>query len=341
MKLLLIKTSSLGDVIHTLPALSDAQRALPDLTVDWVVEESLAEIPPWHPAVSQIIPVALRRWRQRPWRYIAEWQQFRRMLQAESYERVLDAQGLIKSALLARLARGERHGLDRASLREPLAALAYQRHHKVPRGQHAVQRLRQLFALALGYEVPPSAPDFGLDTGRLPTPPEPPGVVFLHGTTWPSKHYPEASWVRLGQLVNAAGYRVSLPQSHPAEQARATRVAAQLESAQVLPAGNLSHLAGYLAHAQGVIGVDTGPAQLAAALGVPAVTLFGATSPSLTAPLGETQRHLQAQFDCAPCLRRHCRFAETPGTPWPPCYGSLTAERVWGTLQEKLSCQGQ
>lgn len=339
MKVLLIKTSSLGDVIHTLPALSDAALAIADLQIDWVVEEAFAEIPGWHPAVSRVIPVALRRWRGQLWGaiYRREWQRFQGELRARVYDRVLDAQGLLKSALLTRLARGPRHGLDRISLREPLARLAYQHHHQVPRGQHAVNRLRQLFARALDYPEPRGDADFGLDRHRFAAFGGAPGVVFLHGTSWPSKHYPEERWVRLGKLANRAGYCVYLPRANVVESDRATRLAAQLANAQVLPAGSLTELAGWLAGACGVIGVDTGPAQLAAALGVPAVTLFGSTSPELTGPPGATQTHLQARRDCAPCLRRECLYAPAGRDPWPPCYATLEPEQVWSTLQLQLS----
>ncbi|HIQ53746.1 MAG TPA: lipopolysaccharide heptosyltransferase I, partial [Pseudomonas pachastrellae] len=146
MRVLLIKTSSLGDVIHTLPALTDAARAIPGIRFDWVVEEGFAEIPSWHPAVDAVIPVAIRRWRKKPLQAVrsGEWGNFKRRLRETQYDLVIDAQGLLKSAWLTRYARAEVVGLDKSSAREPLAARFYQRRLAVAWGQHAVERTRQL-----------------------------------------------------------------------------------------------------------------------------------------------------------------------------------------------------
>src|SRR5690606_34187458 len=133
MRVLVIKTSSLGDVIHTLPALTDAARALPGARFDWVAEENFAEIPAWHPAVDTVIPVALRRWRRAPlkaWRS-GEWRAMKQAIAASPADVVIDAQELIKSALLTRYASAPVHGLDRASVREPFAARFYDSPHTV------------------------------------------------------------------------------------------------------------------------------------------------------------------------------------------------------------------
>ena len=156
MRVLLIKTSSLGDVIHTLPALTDAMNALPGIQFDWVVEEGFAEIPTWHPAVANVIPVAIRRWRKNLWQTVknGEWRRFKQRLRDTRYDLVIDAQGLLKSAWLTRYVKAPVAGLDKTSAREPMAARFYDRPYAVARGQHAVERLRQLFAQALGYRVP-------------------------------------------------------------------------------------------------------------------------------------------------------------------------------------------
>mgnify|MGYP003604329080 FL=1 len=169
MRVLLIKTSSLGDVIHTLPALTDAARAIPGIQFDWVVEEGFAEIPTWHPAVAQVIPVALRRWRKnllQTWKS-GEWAAFKQRLREGRYDLVIDAQGLLHSALLTRYVDAPVAGLDRASAREPLASRCYDRPCAVAWGQHAVERVRQLFAQALGYSLPQSVGDYGLDSGAM------------------------------------------------------------------------------------------------------------------------------------------------------------------------------
>ena len=163
---LLVKTSSLGDILHLLPALSDAQQHFPDLVFHWVVEESFAEVASWHPSVEKVIPIALRRWRRKPWHTLwsGELPRFVRTLRAQPYAQIIDAQGLIKSALIAKLARGWCIGFDRDSARESLAAQCYQRSIRIDRNNHALNRLRQLFASALHYPQPQSPPDYGLNS---------------------------------------------------------------------------------------------------------------------------------------------------------------------------------
>lgn len=338
MNLLLIKTSSLGDLVHTLPALTDAAHALPGLRVDWVVEENFSEIPSWHPTVRWVIPIALRRWRKHPlkaWRK-GEPQEFLSFLRRFHYDLVLDAQGLlIKSALVARLARGRRVGLDRRSAREPLSALAYQDRIRVPWGQHAIDRNRQLFAQALGYDCPTGEPEYGLhrllaEGARIER-----RLLFLHGTTWTTKHWPETHWAGLARRAAAAGYQVRLPWGNAGEKARAERLAAASPGAVVLSPMNLSELANELSVAAGVVGVDTGLCHLAAAMEVPAVTLYGATRPDLTGTRGVGQTQLLADFPCAPCLQRRCTYTGDTRVE-PACYVSLPPELVWDRLQPLL-----
>ena len=176
MRVLLIKTSSLGDILHVLPALSDAAAAIPGIRFDWVVEEAFAEVPSWHPAVDRVIPVAIRRWRKNGLRALlsGEWGGFRKQLRMEEYDQVLDAQGLIKSALVSWMARGERVGLDADSAREPLASRFYDRSIAVAKGEHAVIRLRRLFAEALGYPMPKSTANSAIRSQKLAS--HPPNV---------------------------------------------------------------------------------------------------------------------------------------------------------------------
>src|SRR5690554_5359208 len=207
MRVLLIKTSSLGDVIHTLPALTDAQRAIPGIRFDWVVEEGFAEIPGWHPAVDEVIPVAIRRWRKnflKTWRS-GEWRAFKGKLASRQYDLIIDAQGLLKSAMLTRLNDAPAAGYDRQSIREPIASRFYNRCYSVSRQLHAVERIRQLFASALDYPLPREVGDYGIDLSRLPTvvAPQQPFVVFCHGTTWKTKHWPESYWRQLAERVPA------------------------------------------------------------------------------------------------------------------------------------------
>lgn len=225
MRVLLVKTSSLGDVIHTLPALTDAARAIPGIQFDWVVEEGFAEIPAWHPAVARVIPVAIRRWRKNLWQTLrnGEWRRFKQRLKEVDYDLVIDAQGLLKSAWLTRyVGKTPVAGLDRDSAREPLASRFYRRAYPVAWGQHAVERTRQLFAQALDYPLPESVGDYGLDREQLAdADPGAPYLVFLHGTTWVTKHWPEAYWRELAERMCERGWSVRLPWGSAAERERA------------------------------------------------------------------------------------------------------------------------
>ncbi|SEJ07269.1 heptosyltransferase-1 [Azotobacter beijerinckii] len=348
MRVLLIKTSSLGDVVHTLPALTDAARALPGIRFDWVVEEGFAEIPAWHPAVERVIPVAIRRWR-RNLRQAAtrdEWRRFRQSLAASRYDLVIDAQGLLKSAWLTRFGGAPVAGLDRRSAREPLASLFYGRRYPVPWGQHAVERVRQLFAQALGYPLPATVGDYGLDRQRLAAPAGAPYLLFLHGTTWASKHWPESYWRALAERMAGEGWAVRLPWGNAAEQARAGRIAAGLAAVEVLPRTNLAGLAGILAGAGACVAVDTGLGHLAAALDVPTVSLYGPTDPRLTGAYGRVQRHLSSDYPaCVPCLQETCGYRPTEedrrrldlSREQPVCFSRLDPRRVAGELQALLS----
>ncbi len=335
MHVLVIKTSSLGDVIHTLPALSDAANALPSIRFSWVVEESIAEVPAWHKQVNEVIPVAFRRWRKNLKQAYAsgEIQSFYQRLRARSYDKIIDAQGLIKSACLMRLARGPRYGLTWGSARESLASLAYNKRFSVAKEQHAIIRARELFAKALDYRIPESPPDSGIVLERLsnPYPVANAYLVFLHGTTWANKHWPEHYWHELVEQAVEAGYDVLLPWGTAAERARAERLAMQSQRAHVLPKLSLTALSAILARAAAAVAVDTGLGHLAAALGVPTVGLYGPTDPALNGNAGPAQHHLAATMACAPCLERQCRFAKTESV-WPPCFATISPNQVWRQL---------
>ncbi|WP_397450236.1 lipopolysaccharide heptosyltransferase I [Pseudomonas sp. NA-150] len=343
MRVLLIKTSSLGDVIHALPALTDAARAVPGIQFDWVVEEGIAEIPSWHPAVANVIPVAIRRWRKNLWQTLknGEWRRLKQRLGSAEYDMVIDAQGLVKSAWLTRYVKAPIVGLDWASAREPLASKFYDRHCTVSPEQHAVDRSRQLFAQALGYAVPEGMGDYGLDRSRLlDAPVDKPFVLFLHGTTWATKHWPEFYWRQLAERMGARGIEVRLPWGSAAELARAERIAQGLDNAVVLPKLNLAGVARQLAGASACVAVDTGLGHLAAALDVPTLSLFGPTNPVLTGAYGKSQLHIASDFPCAPCLQKKCTYRPTAddqhrfdmNREWPLCFTRLNPERVASQL---------
>lgn len=284
--ILFIKTSSLGDVIHHMPALTEARARRPDARFAWLVEEAFAPLVRLHPAVDTVVTVAWRRWRKSMGSptTLREIGASLTAIRAERHDEIVDSQGLLRSALIARVARGRRHGYDRASIREPLASLFYDVRHTVSRDLHAVDRNRILTGMALGY-TPQGAPDFGLDRARFRGE-GPRYAVLLHATARPEKEWPEADWIALGNALAADGYDLVLPWGSNVERARAERMAAQLRRARVPERQPLDQVARLMADAELVIGVDTGLMHLAAALGVPLIAIFTGSRPDLTGPVG-------------------------------------------------------
>ena len=253
MRVLIVKTSSMGDVLHTLPALTDAQQAIPGIKFDWVVEEGFAQIPSWHAAVERVIPVAIRRWRK-AWFSApikAERKAFREALQAKNYDAVIDAQGLVKSAaLVTRLAHGVKHGMDWQTAGDYAIA------------QHFLTNLPT-------------------DAGEY--------AVFLHATTRDDKHWPEEHWRELIGLLADSGIRIKLPWGAPHEEERAKRLAEGFAYVEVLPKMSLEGVARVLAGAKFVVSVDTGLSHLTAALDRPNITVYGPTDPGLIGGYGKNQ----------------------------------------------------
>lgn len=289
MRILIVKTSSLGDVIHNLPVVSDIKRHLPEAVVDWCVEDSFAAIPRLHPGVKQIVPVAIRRWRKTllnaaTWREVAA---FRRAVRQASYDAIIDTQGLLKSALLAAQANGPHLGYTADSAREPLAARFYDRKFQVSRELHAVVRNRRLAAAALGYSVD-EALDYGISAPPMTFPWQPhrPYVVFLTATSRDDKLWPETHWIALGQHLNSLGFSAVLPGGSAVERERAARLAQSIPGAVAAPPMTIEALAALLAASRAAVGVDTGLTHLAVALQVPTVALYTVTDPGLTGVLG-------------------------------------------------------
>ena len=300
MRILLVKTSSLGDVIHNLPVVTDLCAHFPGAAIDWVVEEGFAEIPRLHPGVRRVIPVALRRWRKSLFA-AAAWQEmrtFRAELKEQSYDLVIDTQGLLKSALIARMASGKRCGYTATAARELLAARFYDAHFDVPKNLHAVLRNRQLAALAAGYAAAPAL-DYGIAvacprSGIPGTQSEPAptfdgvSAILLTATSRDDKLWPQERWIEVGRALHALGLTCLLPAGSTIERERAARIAQSIPGAGVLPPMSLAGLAAQLAAARIVIGVDTGLVHLAAALGRPVLALFSASDPALTGVLAGT-----------------------------------------------------
>lgn len=295
-RILIVKTSSFGDVVHNCPCVTDIARCVPGALIDWVVEESYVELAALHRAVRRVIPVAVRRWRggllsSGNW---AEFGRFRDALRRERYDVVIDSQGLVKSALVAMLARGPKHGFDGGSAREPFAARFYTTRHAVPAGLHAVERNRRLAADALGYSLE-DASDYGLrvaadlpDEARAPA--SSPYALLITMTSRAEKLWPEAHWCSVGKALEARGVRCLLPWGTEEERHRCERIAALLRDALVPRRMTLPELASLASKAKCVLGVDTGLAHLAAALDVPVVGLYCGSDPALTGLYAGTVR---------------------------------------------------
>jgi lipopolysaccharide heptosyltransferase I len=288
-EVLFIKTSSLGDVIHHMPALTEARAKLPGVRFSWVVEEAFAPLVRLHPAADEVIPVAARRWRRtllRPstWREMAA---FRHSLKSKIFDEIVDSQGLLKSALIARYAQGRRRGYDRKSIKEPAASWLYDIKHPVEWKQHAIARNRALTAEALGY-ASEGPPDFGLDRASLAQSVAKPYGVLLHATAQASKEWPEENWRMLAAtLGGGSDVDLIVPHGNEAERERAARIAHASPHARVPERQPLDQVARLIAGASFVVGVDTGLLHLAAALGVPLVAIFLGSEPGLTGPMGQ------------------------------------------------------
>jgi heptosyltransferase-1 len=282
--ILVVRPSSLGDIVHALALVSDVVSHRPELAIDWVAEEAFVPLVALDPRIRRVIPLAFRRWRREllrkgTWREVAA---MRRALNGERYAAILDLQEQVKGALVAGAARGVSHGPDRASIREPVASLLHDVHHAIDPAQHLIDRCRQLAAAALGYRAE-GPPRFGIvaPAGPAIAPAERPYAVFVHATSRADKLWPEEDWRALIAEFARAGRTVVLPWGSAEERARSERLARGEPHALVPPRQPLPALAGALANADIAIGVDTGLVHLAAALGTPTIALFTTTDPEL------------------------------------------------------------
>ena len=281
-RVLIVKTSSMGDVVHALPAVSDMHNAIPGLQVDWLVEAPFAAIPRLHAGVGRVLPLAWRKWRKRL--LAADTRvamaALRTQLRREPYDLVLDLQGLLKSVLWGLQARGPLAGYDRASIREPLAALFYSRRAAVPRQLQAVARNRQLAAAHLGYALPATPPDFGIapPAGSWAAPS--PSAALIPCASRPEKLWPEDRWIAAGQRLQAAGLTPVIVWGNADERSRAERIAAACGG--VLPPFlSVADMAAVLGAARQIVGLDTGFSHLAAAFGVPTIGIYCDHEPGL------------------------------------------------------------
>ncbi|WP_322995966.1 lipopolysaccharide heptosyltransferase I [Castellaniella sp.] len=294
-RILIVRTSSLGDLVHMLPAISDIARHVAGAQIDWIAEESFAEIPAWHPAVHEVIPVAHRRWRKHWWdpQTRQERAALRLLLAGRRYDVILDMQALLKSVWLVRQAHGRRHGLDWKSAREPLASLFYDVRHRVEFWQPAIIRQRTLAAAAFGYALQ-GPPDFGLQAITDGVEIQPVALIMPSASRddklWPTEH-----WQRVFDHLQGQGLGLRLLAGNEAEQARAQALIQGRNQAEVLPKLGLRQVADHLAQARLMVGLDSGLTHLSAGLGRPTIGIYKASTPvrtplqgsAYTASLGE------------------------------------------------------
>jgi heptosyltransferase-1 len=315
-RILIVKLSSLGDVVHALPVVADIRAAHPEATIDWVVEPAFAPLVRRVRGIADVIELPLRRWTRSGWfgsGRLVEARAFVRRLRRNRYDAVIDLQGLTKSAIVARLARGPSYGLanrtEGASHEGPARWLATHAIRVEPKS-HALDRSRELVARTLHVAID-APPVFGLAAaGRR----DASRVVFIHGTTRADKLWPEPYWIELGRRIVAAGGTVALPQADAAELARATRIAAAIDgAAEVWPAMDLDALMDRMSGTAGAIGVDSGPSHIAVALDLPHVQIYNHPTAWRTGP---QSRH------------GHDHQVSIEGVPTP------TVDAVWSAWQQ-------
>lgn len=333
----------MGDLMHALPALTDAQNKYPGISFDWVVDEAFAEVPSWHPAVRNIYKSAHRRWKKKFWSSLTggEFSGFYNSINENNYDVIIDAQNNVKSSVISFLRKGKVHGMDRDSVAEQPAYLAYKYRHFINRKQHAIARQRQLFAHALDYEAPLDAPNYNIknnvfNTDQLPV--EGPFLFLVHNASWTTKLWPQSYWDELIRLADDEGFQVVLPGGNDEELDRAKDFASRHDNAIALPRMSLGELGSIIRQADGAICCDTGLAHLTAIIGTPAITLYGPTSIELIGTSGANQLQQgpdQSGYPCAPCYKRQCHFNDRREN-MSACMQALKPAQVWNKLKSIL-----
>ncbi len=365
MRVLIIKTSSLGDIVHTFSAVTEAKKHCPDIVFDWAVEETFMPFVKLHPDISNIIPINIREFKGykifNVYKFFSNVAKLIYKLNNNEYDIIIDAQGLIKSAFISRLVKGKikRMGFDMRSIRrEKLAALFYNNRINVPQGTLASNRIRELFAKVFDYDISYSASvdvtlkitDYSILTENkrnslisLPkvnssykkedeiNPLNNPYIVMIISGSCQSKEYPIIFFRKLSRLAQLAGYKVIIPWYTGSEKIRSFRLANF--GASSFNASHTEELVSLLKHATAVIGTDTGLTHLANTLDVPTIGLYGPTSSKLTGLKGFNAKHIVSNYYCSPCFRKECQYIKEI---YPPCYNTLPPDNVWEVVEEYL-----
>lgn len=345
MRVLIIKLTSMGDLMHALPALTDAAEAIPNIEFDWVVDHAFADVPLWHPNVKRVIKTAHRQWRKQP---LTAWKDgrlktFYHQLNEQDYDVIIDLQSNLKSAFVSWLCKGDVSGLNKACCRERPAHWAYKHRYAVNLKQHSIEKMRQLMAQVLNYAVPSTPANYGVDLSHYALPeldfvlPER-YLMLVHNASWITKLWPVTAWQDIANKAIEQGYSVLVPSGSEDEFRRAQQIASINSHAFALPRLPLNQVAAIMQRAKGAISSDTGLAHLAAVAGIPAVTIYGATDTLLIGTYGVNQQHIISDFECSPCYKRQCPLA-TSISGEPVCMANIAAEQVWNRLEELLAAQ--
>ena len=294
MRVLVVKTSSMGDLVHTLPALTDATEALGDIRFDWVCEPAFAEIPHWHSSVGDVLAIPLRRWKGKLHRLLFsnDLAAYKLALGAERYDVVIDAQGLLKSAFfITRFTDGPKYGFDRRSAKESFAASVYDVTHRVDRSKHAISRIRELFAKSLGYALPETDPHASIDLGRPQEITD--RLVLVTQTSRPTKCWMSDGWKAVVEAALPQFSEIVLPVGSDAEFEAVSKMTDSLP-VRILNQASLNDVAFEISNARAVVSVDTGLAHVADAMGIPLLALYGPTKPGLVGPVADTSQILKS-----------------------------------------------
>ena len=297
MRVLIIKLTSMGDLMHALPALTDASKKIPNIEFDWVVDESFSEVPLWHPKVKSVITTNHRSWKKNFFSasLIKELRSIKSSLNNINYDAVIDMQNNLKSAALSFLINGNVHGLDKDSAREYPSHISYKFKYEVSKANHAILRQRQLLALSLNYEFDCKAMDYGIQKNKFEKPDFelPNKFIFLvHNASWPTKMWSISRWQEMVKIINSKGYKALLPSGSIEEFERAQEIASVSSDALAIQTQSLNKTAFIIDNASGSICSDTGLAHLSALLGKPSVTLYSVTDNKLIGTRGNNQTHI-------------------------------------------------
>lgn len=340
MKVLLIKMSSMGDIFHTFPAVTDLLKFRPNIELHWVVEEGFAEIVSWHPGVARIIPIALRKWmkmrNKTAWKEFKEW---KAELNKTQYDLVIDAQGLLKSLFIAKSSQSNNiQGYDRKSARESWVSYFYNQSYSVDKSLHAVQRTRILLSKIGQYQIDKHF-SFGIQQYFAPIEKKQNQLIFIVGTSWTTKLWSPEQWQMLAKIAISAGYDVEIIWGTESEKLLAESIIKVCpEATRPLERMSITAVAQKLVAATAIVGLDTGFSHLAGALEVPTIALYGATSPIKVGLIGNHTRNLQLEkiLDCMPCHKRQCKLLPEKSVNSPPCLANIDAVYVWEALQDKI-----